>query len=171
MAKTTNRTTSERESTPTGGGALSTSRPRNLGASQTAYPVNRLRSEFDRLFENFFPGWQTLWGRGEELEQRWGMDVEDRDDKIIVHAEAPGFEKEDFDLQVRGNQLVMSAQHQQESTQDGGRQWRQEEFYRIVPLPSGIDAEKVEAQYRNGILTITVPKTEESKGKKIEINA
>ena len=129
----------------------------------------RLRSEFDRLFDDFFGGWPTLGGWSEEPSQRWGIDVEDEADKVIVRAEAPGFEPQDFNLQVHDNQLELCACQSEETSQDGGHQWHKQELYRSIPLPSGIDTEHVDAQYRNGILTVTVPKTEQSKGHKIEV--
>jgi HSP20 family protein len=72
-------------------------------------------------------------------------------------------------VQVRNNQLVLCACQSEESRQDGGRQWHQQELYRSVPLPSAIDAEHVDAQYRNGVLTITLPKLEQEKGRRIEV--
>ncbi len=132
-------------------------------------PLRRLRSEFDRLFDEFVQGWGGLptWSQGRE--SGWGLDVEDKDDKIVVRAEAPGFEPNDFDLQVKDNQLVLCACQSEEKTEEGGRQWHQQELYRSIPLPTGVDTEHVDAQYRNGVLTVTMPKTEEGKSRKIEV--
>ena len=143
------------------------------GSGRTvAHPLSRFRTEFDRLFDDFFRGWGGLATSGREAPMSaWSMDVEDQDDKIIVRAEAPGFEPGDFDLQIRDNQLLLCACESEESQKDGGRQWRQREFYRSIPLSSEIDEEKVDAQYRNGILTVTLPKTERTKSRKIEVKA
>jgi HSP20 family protein len=130
-------------------------------------PINRLREEFDHLFEQFFTGWPTLANGG-----RWNLDVQDQDDAIVVRAEPPGFEPDDFDLQVHGNQLVLRAHKQaaKEEKERGYREWQQQEFYRSVPLPEGIDTDRVDARYRNGILTVTLPKTEQTKGKRIQVS-
>ena len=90
---------------------------------------------------------------------------------MSVRAEAPGFEPSDFDIQVRGDQLVLRAAHKAEAEEKerGYREWRRQEFYQSVPLPAGIDADKVEATYRNGILSVTLPKTEEGKGRRIQV--
>lgn len=134
------------------------------------WPLGRLRGEFERVFEDFFRGWGSpAWSQ--QLESRWDFDVEDQPDKIVVRAEAPGFEPDDFDLQVRDNQLVLRATESEAKEQDGGRHWHQQELYRSVPLPYGVDAEHVEAQYRNGILTVTLPKTDEGKSRRIEVRA
>jgi HSP20 family protein len=151
---------SKREITPT---------ERRSPLARGRSPLMRLRTEFDRLFDEFFGGWPSLSTWPEEPAQRWGFDIEDEADKVIVRAEAPGFEPQDFNLQVHDNQLELCACQTEESSQDGGRQWHKQELYRSIPLPSGIDPEHVDAQYRNGILTVTVPKTEQGKGHKIEV--
>ena len=88
----------------------------------------------------------------------------------MVRADAPGFESGDFDLQIRGDQLVLCAcQSEESSSADEGNVWEKRELYQTVPLPAGIDAEHIDAQYRNGVLTVTLPKTAESKGRRIEV--
>jgi len=137
----------------------------------SGWPIGRLRAEFDRLFDDFIGGLGGLPAFTGMGESGWDLNIDDQDDKIVVHAEAPGFEPDDFDIQVSGNQLVMCACENEESQQDGGRHWQHKELYRALPLPSEVDAEHVEANYRNGILTITLPKTEESKSRRIEVKS
>jgi HSP20 family protein len=133
-------------------------------------PFYRLREEFNRLFDQFAPGWLTPWGGGHH-DEHWGLDVQEDDGTVVVRAEAPGFEPSDFDIQVRGDQLVLRAAHRTETEEKerGHHEWRRQELYRSVPLPVGIDADKVGATYRNGILSVTLPKTEQSKGRRIEV--
>jgi len=130
-------------------------------------PFARFRDEFNRLFERFWLNPRE--GAGPEA--HWGLDVQEEDDSLVVRAEMPGFEPGDIDLQMRDNQLILRARKKAESEEKerGWRQWSRREFYRSVPLPSGVDPDKVEAGYRNGVLTVTVPKTEQSKGRRIEI--
>jgi HSP20 family protein len=155
-------------SAKSGKSVMSRSGSNTIGV-RTASPLVRLRREFDRLFDDFLGGLGGLPGWPEVHESNWGLDVDDQNDKIVVRAEAPGFEPDDFDIQVRDNQLVLCACQSEETSQDGGRQWHQQELYRSIPLPAGIDSEHVEAQYRNGILTVSLPKTEQSKGRRIEV--
>jgi HSP20 family protein len=133
-------------------------------------PMRRMRDDFERLFEQMFRGWGAP-ALGPGRDRYWGLDVQETDDKVEVRAEAPGFEPGDFDVQVRGDQLVMCACHGGESSdkESGYREWSRQEFYEAVPLPTGVDANKVEARYRNGILSVTVPKTEESKARRITV--
>ena len=124
---------------------------------------------FDRLAEQFFGGWPAamLGGPG----RHWGLDVQEGEGEMVVRAEAPGFEPGDFDVQVRGDQLVLRANHQmeREETDRGSYEWSRQEFYRTVPLPSATDPNKVEAKYRNGVLTVKLPKTEDTRGRRITV--
>jgi HSP20 family protein len=135
-------------------------------------PIRRMREEFDRIFDQVFSGWPVPWERAGR-DWRWGLDVEENKDNVVVRAEAPGFEPDDFDLQIRGDQLVLRAAHkaQAEERERGYREWRRQELYQSVALPPGVDAEHVQATYRNGVLTVTLPKTEDSKGRRITVRS
>jgi len=132
-------------------------------------PLSQFRQEFDRLFDNFFsPNWLGNWPGFHN--GNWGFNIQDEDEKVVVQAEAPGFEPEDFDIQVRDQMLTLCACHRSESKEEnGGHHWQQQELRRSITLPSGIDAEHVEAQYRNGVLTVTLPKTEKSQNTRIPV--
>lgn len=132
-------------------------------------PIRRMRDELDRIFEQTFGGWPVLF-EGPSVSDRWGFDLQEKDDALIIRAEAPGFETDDFDVQVRGDHLMLRAYHKVESKEEGGVQERsRRELYRSVPLPSGIDAARVEAEYHNGILTITLPKSAECQARRIAV--
>jgi HSP20 family protein len=109
---------------------------------------------------------------GEERAYSWGIDTQESDSEIVVRADAPGFEPDDFKIEIRGDNLELCACQSEEKTQDeGGYRWQRREFYRSVPLPAGVDAEKVDARYRNGVLSIKLPKTEEAKKRKIQVHS
>jgi len=127
-------------------------------------PLVRLRDEFDRLFDQFSRGWL-----GVPVAGGWGIDVREDDNNVIVRAEAPGFDPADFDIQVRGDQLVMCACHKGEEQDEGYRGWRRNEFYEALALPSGVDADKVKAAYRQGVLIVTLPKAEDGRAKRITV--
>ena len=130
--------------------------------------LSRLRDDFDRLFEGFSRDWPAL---GEGNGWRWGMKLEDQEDAVVVRAEAPGFDPGDFDLQVRGNQLILRAARktEKEEKERGYREERRQECYEAVTLPPGINADKIDAKYHNGVLTVTMPKTAEGKPKRISV--
>ena len=109
---------------------------------------------------------------------RWGLEVEDEDDSVVVRAEAPGFDAGDFDLHVEDNRLVLRASKKVETKDETGKvqeyreqEYREQECYESVALPVGIDNDKVDAQYDNGLLTVTLPKTAACKAERIAVEA
>jgi HSP20 family protein len=148
-------------------GPMMKSRPRYLTAF--AEPWDRLRTEFDRLFDDFVQRVPTALG-GER--QYWGLDVQESDDSLVIRADAPGFDADDFDLEIRGDNLEISACQSEEKRRDEqGFRWQKREMYRSVPLPADVDPEKIDAQYRNGVLTVKLPKSETAKRRKIEVKS
>jgi HSP20 family protein len=144
--------------------------PARAVSSWSEFPffLSRMRDEFDQLLEKFSRDWPSLW---EGRNWRWGLEIEDEDDAIVVKAEAPGFEPGDFDLQVSDNRLVLRATRKVETKGEKGKpsEYQEQECYQSVTLPTGIDKEKVAAKYHNGILSITLPKTAEGKAKRIAV--
>jgi HSP20 family protein len=134
------------------------------------FSLSRMRDEFDRLFDRMareFSSLAEFTGEG----WRWGLEVEDQDDNVIVRAEAPGFEAGDFDVRVEGNRLVLRASKKVETKDEKGKvkEYREQECYDSVALPAGIDKDRVDAKYHNGVLTVTLPKSAASKAKKIAV--
>jgi HSP20 family protein len=132
--------------------------------------LSRMRDEFDRLMDRLSLQWPGLQeGDG----WRWGVDVRDEDDAVIVEAEAPGFEPGDFDVQVSDNRLVLRASKKVETKDEKGKvqEYREHKCYESVTLPTGIDKGKVEAKYHNGVLAINLPKTAEGKAKRITVKS
>jgi HSP20 family protein len=130
--------------------------------------LSRLRDEFDHLLDRFAKACPRLWGDAEHG-WRWGLEVEDQDDAVLVRAEAPGFEPGDFDVQVQDGRLTLRAARKTETKKDESREWSQRECYQSVTVPAGIEKDKVEARYHNGVLTITLPKTAEAKGRRVPV--
>lgn len=130
--------------------------------------MERMRQDFDQLFDRFFADLPAAW---DELGRnwRWGLDVKETDDEVTIRAEAPGFEPDEFDLQFHDDHVVIRAQHKTEVKEKDREEFFEQDFYRTVPLPASVDPDKAEARYRNGVLTISFPKTERGKGKRIAI--
>jgi len=132
-------------------------------------PMHRFRDEFNRLFEQFAPGWWNSFDVARR--DSWGLDVREDDKTMTIRAEAPGFEPDEFDVEVRDNQLIMCACHkaENEEKESGTHQWQRREFYHSMMLPSGVDAENVDAEYHHGILSVKLPKTGETNGRHIQV--
>lgn len=134
--------------------------------------LTRMQEEFNQLFDRFHLDWPSPWGgQFPGRKWRWGVDVQNQDHAYVVRAEAPGFEAGDFDLQVTGNQLELKATRKTEVKGKKGEpeEFQEQEYYQFLTLPGGIDREMAVAEYKNGILTVTLPKTEEGKSKKLAV--
>jgi len=129
----------------------------------------QMRQELDSLFDRFFTGCPTLAGSWPLTD--WGFDVEDAEKEIVVHAEAPGFEPDDFDVEIAGDNLVLKAERKEEDKRGNGYRFHQERLCRTLALPHGVEADKIDARYHNGVLEIRVPKSEEVKGKRIAVKS
>lgn len=128
-----------------------------------------LRDEMDRFFNTFFN--KQL----EDTEGFWApvIDIEEDNEYFIVKAELPGIKKEDIKISVRGNLLSITGGRKQESEIKNKTFHRIErsygKFMRKITLPSEVNADKVQAKYKDGILTITLPKPESMKPKEITV--
>ena len=145
-------------------------RAERLLLQDSPFSLSRMRDEFDQFFDRLsrdFP----LMKEFDDAGWRWGLDVADETDKVVVQAEAPGFDAGDFDIRVEDGRLVLIASKEVETKDEKGnvQEYREQECYEAVALPDGIDKDKVEAKYHNGVLTVTLPKTEEGKAKRIAV--
>lgn len=100
------------------------------------------------------------------------IDIVEREEEIVVKVDLPGMSREDIDLSVRGNVLVISGERK-EGAETGRayycRECRYGGFRRTVTIPPAVDIDKIDASYKEGVLEVVMPKKEEAKGKKIEI--
>ena len=134
--------------------------------------LTNLRDEINRLFE--FP-----FGELDRETEFFGwapaLDLYEDKDNLVVKAELPGMKKEEFDISLHEGNLVISGERSYESEGKNGGTSRSERFFgrfqRAVALPKAVDPNKVSASYKDGILTVTLPKTEESKPKQITVKA
>jgi HSP20 family protein len=132
--------------------------------------LSRMRREFDELLGKFFTEVPALWN-AERGDGRWAFDVEDQPDAYLIKAEAPGFESKDFNINLRGNQLVLQAKRHEEKKDKGKETFTSSEFYHAMSIPQYVDAEKIAATYKHGILQVTLPKTADGKGRQIQVKS
>jgi HSP20 family protein len=131
-----------------------------------------LRDELDRLFES--PS--SEWTRGSQLLSVWNpaVDLYEDKDNVTVKAELPGMKKEDIEVSLHDGALSISGERKSEEKFEDAETYRSERFvgrfHRTVTLPSEVKGDQVKAQYKDGVLTVTLPKAEEAKPKQIEIN-
>ena len=132
-------------------------------ARRSDYPLDAFRSDFDSLFDRLFARWAAPFGA--DPFGGWGLSQDETDDEVRVRVDAPGFEPGEFDIQVSGDTLKVTAEHKAE-----GKDFADERrLERLVTLPTGVDAEKVTAHYRNGVLEVKLPKTEKAKWRSVKV--
>ncbi|MBI4013335.1 MAG: Hsp20/alpha crystallin family protein [Candidatus Rokubacteria bacterium] len=135
--------------------------------------MTALRKEMDRLFERFwetdFPEWPAL---GE-----WSpkLDVADTKEALVVTAEIPGIEPGEIGLTLQDQVLTIKGEKKHEKEEKEEQHYRMERSYgafaRTIRLPVPVDASRVTATFKNGLLTVTLPKGAVAKGTTIPIKA
>jgi HSP20 family protein len=154
--------------------------------------------ELGRAWENLSDGWRELLTRsGEALTHfgrsknevttegesqlsvfpRWGLlagELEETDKEIVVRVEAPGIEKEDWQITIDGNKLYLSGEKRFERVTHDSTYHIMERAYgsfqRSIPLPHNVDIDKAEANYKNGVLTIRLPKVGNCKSRMVRLS-
>lgn len=131
-----------------------------------------MRKDMDRLMDEFFlmPSTTTRTG--------WGLptiDLYQTDDDVVVKASMPGMNPEDLDIQVIGDTLTIRGEAKKDEDQKERtyhiREHQYQSFSRSVTLPVMVKADKANAEMKNGILTLTLPKADETKPKVISVKA
>jgi HSP20 family protein len=132
-----------------------------------------LRSAMDDLFEKSFVPFRGLADGGDGA--YFPIDLCENADEVTVRAQLPGMRPDDVDISVDGNILTIKGQTQEETTSEDDtwhrREIRRGAFARSLSLPAEVDAERAQAGFDNGLLTLRLPKREEAKPKRIQIKA
>ena len=139
--------------------------------------LRRMQERMYRIFGEIEPSFmerKMLPATGGELATvEPFVDVIDKEDKVVVAADVPGVEKEDLSVNISGDRLEISAERKKEAEEKKEGYVRRERtytsYYRLVPLPAEVDADKADATFENGVLEITMPKVKAIEKKKIEI--
>jgi len=133
--------------------------------------VRRIRDEIDRLFWGFFERWPEFAEK--EIEFAPAIDVSETESEIQITAEVPGIDPKDISIKVQDDTLIISGEKKKEKEEKGRRYHRVERCYgkfeRAIRLPAEVEADKAKANYKNGVLTITIPKSEKVKPKEIKV--
>jgi HSP20 family protein len=133
-----------------------------------------MQDEFQSLFDRFLGGWPMI-NASDTLTQNyfprhWDLAVEERDKEVVFRAELPGFEVKNIDVHFANNVLTIEARKEVHGGKEGGEQ-QFDHVRRSFTLPAGLDADNINANYRNGILEIQVPRLPENHGRRIEVTS
>lgn len=137
--------------------------------------MRRFSNEMDRLFEGF--GFRPRFFETPVETALWAPNVEvlEKEGKLLVRADLPGLTKDDVKVGVTDDVLTLEGERKQEKEEKREGYFRSERsygaFYRAIPLPEGVKADGIVANFRNGVLEVAMPLVkEEKKVKKIEVN-
>jgi HSP20 family protein len=139
----------------------------------TPWTGTGLKREMDRLFDRFFESpWTELPALGDWTPT---LDVTEGKDALTVKAELPGVDAKDIAVSLEGDMLTIKGEKEQKKEEKDERQHRVERswgaFMRSVRLPAPVDGSKVTAAFKNGVITITLPKAPGAKGTTIPVKA
>ncbi|MBI3860574.1 MAG: Hsp20/alpha crystallin family protein [Planctomycetia bacterium] len=135
-------------------------------------PFEMLRQEFDDLFGRLATDWDGKWMTSEF---KAACDLSETADAFQLRMDVPGIKPEDITVQVTGETVHVSGERKDEKEEKGKTFHRVErrigKFAETVVLPSPVNDEKVQAEFHDGVLTITLPKTEASKTRTVKVKA
>jgi HSP20 family protein len=132
--------------------------------------MTTVREEMDDLINRVFAEGEEVWPFGRIAPS---LDLAETNHAIEVRLDVPGMDPKDIEIQLNGNALTVSGSRKEEKEEKGTAYHRLERrsgtFSRSISLPCAVNEEAINAKYRDGVLTITMPKTEEAKSRKIEV--
>ena len=146
------------------------SRPTERGQVSHLYddPFQPLETRMNQLFRGMFESMGSDSGLG-----NYPVDVDEDDEKITIEAEMPGFKRDEIDVNVENGVLTIKAERSSKDASDGKKRHMAERRFtrvqRAFTLPRTVDGSEVDAGLKDGVLTLTLKKSEESKPRKIEI--
>lgn len=150
--------------------------PARQGSAED-HPFALLHRQMDDLFERFFRDWEDpfaiagpVGGAGAEGMMMPSVDVAETEDEVQVTADLPGLTEKDVEVSL-DNQILTLHGEKRMDREEKKKNWHVIEraygsFHRSIPLPSGLDERRIKAQFKNGVLTVRLPKTPEAKSRR-----
>lgn len=137
-------------------------------------PMSELRREVDRLFDDFWSLPATRTGYSNATQFQPACEIEESENHVIVALDMPGIPKDQIKVEVIDGQVAILGERRTERKGAEKAAWHSErsygKFYRSFALPSGLDAERIEASYQDGVLQLYIPKAESAKPRQIKVS-
>ena len=134
--------------------------------------INSIQRQFNRLFDDALT--PANWDDFSNLAKVPAAELNETDDALHLKLEVPGMEAKDLDIQVMADRVAIAGERKSENKfEEEGRtssEFRYGKFSRVIPLPVRISHTNVTADYKDGILNLTLPKSEEEKNKVVKVN-
>lgn len=151
-------------------------REKDMIKAEADHPIFSLQREMNKMFDSFS---QSLFDPLHSKEFDFSksafpkIDVVEAEKEIKITAELPGMEEKDIDVSLSGDLLIIEGEKkaEKEDEKDGYRVMERSygKFNRAIQVPTGVESEKIDAKFKNGVLKITLPKTEEAQKEKKKI--
>jgi len=135
-------------------------------------PGNELRA-FEEVFDRLLGGYAPAKGQ-ESVAGTLPVDITEREGKLFVRAAVPGIEPEELQIQIEKNVLTIRGETKHEATTEDEKVYRREvsygKFARSIRLPEGLDIDAADAEFKNGVVNISLPRLPEEKPKSLKVN-
>lgn len=130
--------------------------------------INSLERQLNRLFNDAWlpTNWQDL----DKFTRTPAAELTEDKEAVYLNLEVPGMEAKDLDIQVTSDSVSISGERKDESSDDKHSEFRYGKFYRAISLPARVKNTEVTAEYKNGILHLTLPKAEAEKNKVVKVD-
>ncbi len=134
--------------------------------------MSSLQRQLNRLFDDALA--PDNWNEWDNFSKIPAAELSETDDAIHLKLEVPGMEAKDLDIQVMADRVAIAGERKSETRSEEKGTTRSEfrygKFQRVIPLPARIQNDNVSAEYKDGILNLTLPKSEEEKNKVVKVN-
>jgi HSP20 family protein len=144
------------------------------------HALENLREEVHHVFDRWLSRRayasdrdEEFWAPARSFSAGPGLELAETDDEVMVTAELPGLDKEDFAVEISGDRLVIRSEKKAMMEKKEREYYYAERSYgafaRTVALPCEVDADKAAAKYKNGVLRLTLPKTEQARVRRVQV--
>jgi HSP20 family protein len=153
---------------------LGMTRPSNWGASPFR-ALQRMADQMDRMFDDFGLGSRLMKLGREAGVEAWApeIDVFQKNNELTIRADLPGLRREEVTVEITDDAIAIQGERKREHEEEREGYYRSERsygsFYRVIPLPEGAITEQAKANFKDGVLEITMPAPPSSKGRRLEI--
>jgi HSP20 family protein len=131
--------------------------------------IETMRRQMDEIFEEM-----ASFKREPQMTWKPAVELQDTEDSVILRAEIPGVEGKDLDIRVTREAVAIAGEHRYEKKAENKGIFRSEfrygKFQRVIPLPVAVQNDQVQAQFKDGILTLTLPKVTEARRQVVKVN-
>lgn len=135
-------------------------------------PLLSLQRDLNQVFEDFWSRFEAPLGGSLSMSGP-RTDISETDEAMVVSIDLPGLDDKDIEVNVTDDMLTIRGEREERAEGNGFTSQSRRSFHRMIPVPPGVDPQKAEAEFKRGVLTLTLPKTEEAKArvKRIEVKA